>query len=372
MKVTFVNYYYDKDIPIDNYLDKYPTIYGWCKALANIGLQVRVYHRSDKNYILKQDGVEYFLVKDTLRHDLHWYNTPSAFHKKIAEDKHDIIHVHSFNYTYQAYLLKSKCPHSKVVIQHHAENPRNPAKRFLIKYFSSTVDGFIFSSCEIYDEWLKEKIIPTGKKFAEIMESSSNFTVGDRNEMRRKTGLTGNPVLLWVGRLNENKDPITVLSGFFKLLNDFPEAQLYMIFSDNLLKQQVLSFIEKNPLLKKSVTLLGFIDYKEMESYYNSADYFVLGSHYEGSGYSLVEAMSCGVIPIVTDIPSFRTITNKGQIGGLWKCGDTESFYKKAKETISRSVEVGSKETLNLFTDNLSFPTIAKKAKIFYESLIEN
>ncbi len=64
------------------------------------------------------------------------------------------------------------------------------------------------------------------------MEGSSNFTVGDRNEMRRKTGLTGNPILLWVGRLNENKDPITVLSGFLKLLNDFPEAQLYMIFSE--------------------------------------------------------------------------------------------------------------------------------------------
>ncbi len=51
--------------------------------------------------------------------------------------------------------------------------------------------------------------------------------------------------------------------------------------------------------------------------YYNSADYFVLGSHYEGSGFSLVEAMSCGVIPIVTDIPSFRMMTNNGKIGTL-------------------------------------------------------
>ena len=298
---------------------------------------------------LKQDGIEYFLVKDNHRNDLKWYQTPSVFHKKVAENEHDIIHINSFNYAYQASILKSKFPQSKIVIQHHAENPRNPIKRFLIRYFSSSLDGFIFSSGEIYNEWLEEKIIPAGKNFAEILEGSSNFTFMNRNEMRNKTGLNGKPILLWVGRLNENKDPITILSGFAKLLNDFPEARLYMIFSEDQLKHQVSSFIKQNLLLKKSVTLLGFIDHKDICDYYNSADYFVLGSHYEGSGYSLVEAMSCGVVPIVTDIPSFRMITNKGKIGALWKCGDADSFYKNAKEIINKPLEVESQKNCGLF-----------------------
>jgi glycosyltransferase involved in cell wall biosynthesis len=335
-------------------------------------MEVQVYHRFSENDYLKQDGIEYFLVKDDHRNDLKWYQAPSVFHNKVAENEHDIIHINSFNYTYQASLLKSKFPQSKIVIQHHAENPRNRIKRVLTKYFSSSSDGFIFSSGEIYYEWLNKKIISTGKKFAEIMEGSSNFTFLNRNEARSKTGLNGKPILLWVGRLNENKDPITILMGFAKLLNDFPEARLYMIFSEDQLKQQVSSFIEQNSLLKQSVKLLGFIDYKNMESYYNSADYFVLGSHYEGSGYSLVEAMSCGVVPIVTDIPSFRMMTNAANIGALWKCGDAESFYKNAKEIINKPLEDESKKTLDYFSNNLSFTAIGKKAKTFYESLMSH
>ena len=372
MKVTFVNYYYDKDIPIDKYLNKYPTINGWCRALSDLGLEVRVYHRFNTNHSFKRDGVEYFLVKEDLRNGLKWYQTLSDFHKKIGECKHDIIHVNSFNYTYQACLLKSKCTQSKVVIQHHAENPRNPVKRFLTRYFSSSLDGFIFSSSETYNEWLNEKIIVSSKKFSEIMEGSSNFIYKSRDENRAKTGLAGKPVFLWVGRLNENKDPLTVLSGFLKLLTNFPDAKLYMIYSEDKFKQQVVSFINQNKLLKNNVNLIGYVNHNHISDYYNSADYFVLGSHYEGSGFSLVEAMSCGVVPIVTDIPSFRMITNYGQIGILWQSGEANSFYESAKKMLNNPLDVELKKTLEYFSDNLSYPAIGKKAKNFYESLIGN
>lgn len=372
MKVTFVNYYYDKDIPIDKYLNKYPTINGWCRALSDLGLEVRVYHRFNTDYSFKHDGVEYFLVKEDLRNDLKWYQTVSDFHKKIGEHKHDIIHVNSFNYTYQAYLLKSKCTQSKVVIQHHAENPRNPVKRFLTRHFSSSLDGFIFSSSETYNEWLNEKIIVSSKKFSEIMEGSSNFIYKSRDENRAKTGLSGKPVFLWVGRLNENKDPMTVLSGFLKLLTDFPDAKLYMIYSEDKFKQQVVSFINRNKLLNNNVNLIGYVNHNHISDYYNSADYFVLGSHYEGSGFSLVEAMSCGVVPIVTDIPSFRMITNYGQIGILWQSGEANSFYESAKKMLNNPLDKELKKTLEYFSDNLSYPAIGKKAKNFYESLIGN
>ena len=34
-----------------------------------------------------------------------------------------------------------------------------------------------------------------------------------REQAREMTGVTGSPALLWVGRLNANKDPLTVLDG---------------------------------------------------------------------------------------------------------------------------------------------------------------
>jgi glycosyltransferase involved in cell wall biosynthesis len=370
MKISFVNYLYDEDIPIREYLNKYPTTQGWCKALTNLGIKVNVYHRFSQDGYFEKDGAEYFLFNDGKTAHLKWYENPVEFHKKICQADHEIVHVNSFVYSHQASMLKRKIPSAKFVIQHHAERPGYRIKRFLLRRFSSSMNGFIFASKGIYDEWVKARAISPEKKFAEIMEGSSDFNFQNRIEMKRKTGLNGMPVLLWVGRLNDNKDPLTVLSGFSKLLNNFSDAKLYMIYNEDDLKQKILTFIEQNPVMKKSVKLLGFINHSDLGDYYNSSDYFVLGSHYEGSGFSLVEAMSCGVVPIVTDIPSFRMMTSNGQIGGLWKCGDAESFYICAKLILSQPVENESKKSLTFFSEHLSYPAIGKKAKEFYESLI--
>jgi hypothetical protein len=140
MKVTFVNYYYDKDIPIENYLDKYPAVYDWCKALSDLGIQVKVFHRFDKNYFFKEDQVEYFLINDDLRHDLKWYQTPFAFHKKVTVDKHDILHVNSFIYAYQASFIKNRCSQAKIVIS-------------ITLKIKKSIDGCLQNIC-IFNGWL--------------------------------------------------------------------------------------------------------------------------------------------------------------------------------------------------------------------------
>jgi glycosyltransferase involved in cell wall biosynthesis len=372
MKIGYINHFYDADTLVNNYLNRYPTIYGWCKSLRDLGQEIIVYQRFNKDHFFEKDGVKYFLVNDGKRSDLKSYQNSPLFHSKISEDNYDIIHVNSFIYTYHAYLLKKRNYLSKIVIQHHAEIMQQSLKRIILKRLSSSADGFIFTSKEIYNDWVNKNSVVRRKNVAEIMEGSSNFTISNRNKARIKSGMVGEPVLLWVGRLNENKDPVTVIKGFSNLLHGYPNAKLYMIYSDDKLKEQVYSLISQSGLLEDSVKLFGFINHINLDDYYNSADYFVLGSHYEGSGYSLVEAMSCGVVPIVTDIPSFRMITNNGQIGGLWNCGDIESFYETAKKVLNRSLAVESKKVLDFFSANLSYPAIGMKAKKFYESLIDN
>ena len=370
MKVTFVNYYYDKDIPIEKYLEKYPAILGWGKALADLGLEVKVYHRFNRDYTFCHHGAEFILINDNLANNLKWYRDPKLFHEKINSETQEIIHVNSFRYAYQASLLKKKISSAKIVIQHHAEKPGHPLKNFLLKKFTSSMDGFIFSSEEIYNEWVEIGAISHKKKFAEIMEGSSDFLPANKAESRKITGMSCKPIFLWVGRLNENKDPITVLTGFSKLLEDYPEAKLHLIFSENDLQEKIESFIKQNKVLKDKVRLMGFVKHSEMQEYYNSSDYFVLGSHYEGSGFSLVEAMSCGLVPIVTDIPSFRMMTNNGSVGILWKSGDANSFYEKAKTIMHQPIENESEKAIKFFNENLSYPAIGKKAKLFYESLL--
>ena len=49
------------------------------------------------------------------------------------------------------------------------------------------------------------------------MEVSSVFYPIDKIIARSKTNVSGDPVFIWAGRLNKNKDPLTVVNAFFKI-----------------------------------------------------------------------------------------------------------------------------------------------------------
>ena len=67
------------------------------------------------------------------------------------------------------------------------------------------------------------------------------------------------------------------------------------------------NFIKKNKLSKK-VNFCGWIPNKKIKYYYEKSDVFVLPSWHEGMPNSLIEALSCGLSSIVTNvgtIPNF-------------------------------------------------------------------
>jgi len=101
--------------------------------------------------------------------------------------------------------------------------------------------------------------------------------------------------------------------------------------------------------------------------WFNSADYYLSASHYEGSGTALCEAMSCGCIPIVTDIPSFRTMI--GNCGLFYEPGNEEALFYALMQTRYLQTEVKKKEVLQRFQSELSFSTIAAKFEKILDAL---
>ena len=77
-----------------------------------------------------------------------------------------------------------------------------------------------------------------------------------------------------------------------------------------------------------------------MQLWYNSADFIISGSHYEGSGVAVTEAMSCGCIPVVTDIPSFRSMTGQGKCGLLFKPGNEQDLLAALLKTKEMDMEI--------------------------------
>jgi len=172
-----------------------------------------------------------------------------------------------------------------------------------------------------------------------------------------------------VGRLNAGKDPLTVLKAFEIFCANKPQARLYMIYHTEELLSSIKKIISTNQLLQGKVILTGKVPHAEMERWYNAADFFISGSHFEGSGYALLEAMACGCIPVVTDIPSFNKITAGGCFGFLYPAGDSAALAKKLNTLITIARDTMSTAIVNYFQQQLSFKSIADELLLICKKL---
>lgn len=370
MHCAHVSYFYDAQLKTpDDYFNTYRTIVGWGEALVRAGARVTIFQRFHRNVQQKRHGVLYIFQQDNFPSALRWWHIPRTMQQAVVAAKPDVVHVHSLLYPLATRQLRQSLPRSiPVVVQHHAERPPKNGRGWLNRFAFRQIDGLIVAAEAHAKAWKDIGQVPLRVPVAAIMEGSTRFAVEDRAIARAQTGMRGSPVFLWVGRLNANKDPMTVLSGFAQLRKKWPEAQLHMIFHDDELRPLMEHFIDRAGL-DRVVSLLGSRPYSTLTSYYNSADYFVLGSHYEGSGYSVCEALACGAVPIVTDIPTFRMMTDGGRIGGLWQPGNADSFGQCAETVLAKRWETQSQLARDFFEAHLSFDAIASQAVNFYTKL---
>jgi glycosyltransferase involved in cell wall biosynthesis len=382
MKVVHVSFSYDRRIKTEEeLLEKHYTVTGWAEALQRKGAEVIVINRFFKDSSLQKNGVNYVFVKDNLGPGLKSWHFPLRFFRKIKKLDPDIIHLHNLTLSLQTFLLRSMlAKKTAIVVQHHGGVLPGKRRRWLHNQFNNVADGFFFTTIEQGCEWFMnkkavEKVMPVmeGATFFnfEMRDIPQSQPYHDQGEANAETGIYGWPVFLWVGRLDDNKDPLMILDGFEILSERYTEARLYMIYGDDRLANKVKDKIDGSDMLKTRVILSGQIEHNQIEQFYKSAHFFVLGSHYEGSGYALSEAMRCGCIPIVTDIPSFRMMTNNGQLGALWKPGDKDSFVKAAIKAIDKPLISEVKACIVFFNEKLSFDAIARDAMHYYQTAID-
>jgi len=253
------------------------------------------------------------------------------------------------------FILRSK---TTIIAQHHAEVPFTGIKKIVQQIADWFVGAYLFASRELGMEWVKKGNISSAKKVHEVMEISSFFYSIDKETARSKTGVSGEFTFLWVGRLNANKDPLNVVKAFLRFSSDYPTVKLYMIFHTDELLADIKEIIVNHPN-KNAIELIGQVPHDDLFYWFNSADFVVSGSHYEGSGAAVCEAMSCGCIPILTDIFSFRSMTDNGKCGILYEPGNEDSLYYALRLSQKIDMEQKRTATLDQFKTNLSFEAIA-------------
>jgi glycosyltransferase involved in cell wall biosynthesis len=380
MRVVNIFYYYNEQVTSESTLiSYYYTTTGWAEALLSQGVESMIMTRFMKDSTYHANNIQHYFVRDGIGGSLRAWQIPWHFLKRIKALDADIIHVHSLTLSLQTCMLRLLLPQkTAIIVQHHGGKSPGPFKRILHNLFNSVADAFFFTTRAQGSQWFMKK--KPSSKVLPVMEGATYFNYASRDAGRKEvyrdratariqTGMEGQPVFLWVGRLDENKDPLTILAGFETIFEKHPAARLYMIYSNDQLLPQVKACIHASAILQNRVHLLGSIPHEQIETYYNSADYFVLGSHYEGSGYALSEALRCGCIPIITSIPSFQMMTQEGQLGALWQPGNKQDFIAAVEKAIQKPLELEANHCIHFYQQQLSFEAIARVAARHYQQV---
>jgi glycosyltransferase involved in cell wall biosynthesis len=315
---------------------------------------------------LKRNGVQYHFL-NYKKKKLYF---PVSLHRHIKKIKPDVVFVNGFIFPLQTIQLRLILGRRvKIIVINHAEKPVAGIRKFLQQQADRFILSYFFTSKEMGAAWVQQGIIANEQKITEVMEASSFFAVMDKEKALGATGVNGSLIFLWVGRLDKNKDPLTVVKGFLQFLQFQPMAKLYMIYQTEELLKEINNIIQAHNKAGEAIELVGKIPHGQLQNWYNAADFIISGSHYEGSGIAVCEAMSCGCIPILTNIPSFRKMTGRGNCGFLYEPGSDAGLLKALLQTVELNIENEKTKVLEQFKAELSFEAIAKKINTVINSL---
>jgi glycosyltransferase involved in cell wall biosynthesis len=349
-------------------LEAWATMVDVAEAASRSGVRVSVVQACAHSEQFQRHGVGYYFLPFGERSA---GVDQLAVRELLRDLAPDVFHIHGLSFPSDVLALAAHMRGIPIILQDHASRPPPIWRRPSWRRGMSVAAGVAFCAAEQARPFANAGLLNAQTRVYEIPESTSRFAPGDRQEARRLTNVRGEPAILWVGHLDANKDPLAVLEGVSAAVPALPGLQLFCCFGVAPLLRAVQERIASDPRLRERVTLLGRVPHERVEQLMRAADIFVLGSHREGSGYSLIEALACGLPPVVTDIPSFRSLTAAGAVGALWPCGDSRALCA-ALHSLALRVDRNMRAAVRAHFDReLSSAALGAKLSAMYADVIE-
>jgi glycosyltransferase involved in cell wall biosynthesis len=264
---------------------------------------------------------------------------PITINRAIRNEDPDAVIVAGLHFPLQVLQLRWMIGRRPLIIaRQHADRLPEFPKRMLSQLADRFIDQYFFTAPDDAVSWISGGVIASSNKVRGVLEGSTLFSKKNKKVSRQKLGMQDEVVFLWVGRLEQNKDPLTVINAFQIYCANNRSAKLYMIYQESPLWNEVATIMADN----RQIILVGKVDHAELETWYSAADYFISGSHREGGSFALAEAMACGCIPIVTAIPSALEVTARGKLGHIYPAGDVEALTN-----LLTSLDLGKRESFS-------------------------
>ena len=234
---------------------------------------------------------------------------------------------------------------------------------FIEKILAIKTHKVINISQNEYDAALKYKVASKSKMCViengidlERFENLEQY----REEYRNKFNLSDNDIVIGVlGRISEQKDPMTTIKAFNILRKKYNNLKL-MYIGDGDLKEDVLKYAEENKL-KQDIIITGWVN--KSERYLSSIDIAILPSKWEGFGLAIVEYMAAEKPIVATRVGGIQNIIQSDENGILINLESVQELADSIEKYITdeRYKENVIKENKKYIKENYTINEVVKR-----------
>ena len=257
-------------------LQDWPTLVEVAEAVARSGAHVSVIQACSVQAEIARNGVHYYFVRAAASG--HSIARGANFAELLTRLAPDVIHVHGLGFARDVSALAAVEPAIPIVIQDHADRVPRLWRRFGWRRGLGRLPGCCSRVPSRPSRSEKRACCPRASQSSTYRSPVVNSVRGARMRRGGSPGCTVTPACSWVGHLNQNKDPLTVLEGVHAAAEKLPGLRLWCCFGAAPLLSAVRRRISSDPLLAARVQLMGKVPHGRVESLMRSADFFVLGT----------------------------------------------------------------------------------------------
>ncbi|MCK0507731.1 glycosyltransferase family 4 protein [Aromatoleum anaerobium] len=232
----------------------------------------------------------------------------------------DVVHVHGVDFFFDYLAATRWLHHRPLVASTHGGFFHTRFAASLKKVFFHTVTR---GSVRGYD-----RIIATsdsdGRIFAPIVGNGRLQVIENGVNVGKFRACSASdpvPTLIYFGRWSENKGLPAALDLLARLRRTDPTWRLIVAGREYDYSVAALHALIAARNLAAAVEVVPNPGDTELAALIGRASYFICLSRHEGFGLAAIEAMSAGLVPVLSDIPPFRSLVERSQIGVVVESG---------------------------------------------------
>lgn len=276
----------------------------------------------------------------------------------------DIVHVHAIDFfvDYVSLLKRSGLLRARLVVSTHGGIFHTRTLIWLKQLFFRVITPFSLRQADAViassyaDKVLFEPVAPNtvvienGASLKKFGEAACSATVNG---------------FLCLGRFSDNKNLLNLVRWFAAAYRNDHSLRLYIAGrADNAKARELIECVRQLGA-ESAISIVPDPSDSAICAMIEQCRFVVSASTYEGFGLTVPELMSYGLVPVLSNIPSFRHFVERAGFGGLFEFSE-ESFVA-AVQVAKAAYTPAHVERAQQFAEQYAWGTVARQFAAVYD-----